>query len=103
MTQEQLVGNIRPYIKVAPEKEEKLQKFFSKCLYFSGKYDKEVRFLNPFLFVVPYQIPGTCVNFNKTAVLQDSFTGLHTYLSKLETDLKHQVCIHFSHVGPRRC
>eukprot|EP00035_Acanthoeca_spectabilis_P035025 m.32102 g.32102 ORF g.32102 m.32102 type:complete len:541 (-) comp7008_c0_seq1:1300-2922(-) len=61
MTQEQLVGNIRPYIKVAPEKEEKLQKFFSKCLYFSGKYDKE-----------------------------DSFTGLHTYLSKLETDLKHQ-------------
>mmetsp|Transcript_146212 Transcript_146212/g.207298 ORF Transcript_146212/g.207298 Transcript_146212/m.207298 type:complete len:542 (+) Transcript_146212:89-1714(+) len=61
MTHEQLVERIKPYIKVAEGKEAKLAQFLDKCVYFRGTYDKE-----------------------------ESFSGLNTYLSKLEKDLKHQ-------------
>eukprot|EP00037_Helgoeca_nana_P028694 m.339358 g.339358 ORF g.339358 m.339358 type:complete len:591 (+) comp27814_c1_seq19:108-1880(+) len=60
MTQDALVERLRPFIKVSADKQDKLERFFSKCVYFKGAYD--------------------------TA---GSFTELNAYLTKLETDLKH--------------
>jgi hypothetical protein len=97
MTQDALVERLRPFIKVSADKQDKLEKFFSKCVYFKGAYDTAVCVCYPSAPPDRPRLRLSVYNYNYSLVptetrrMQGSFTELNAYLTKLETDLKHTV------------
>jgi hypothetical protein len=80
LTHKELVDRIRPYIKVPKEKEANLEKFFEKCLYFTGSYVDPVWCLSLSLSLSLFFLATVCLRQrSRTHARTHAHTHTHTH------------------------